>query len=124
MRFATPTRIGKRDMKYMVKLERVLFIRITRPLLDKYRCFQLADQRYLFNNTVLNRLGLIGSPQGKTKIFQRQRRDLTTQNVSRPIHIINITQWTKMWVTYNMWACVKTFVKTYNYKNTKCTTFG
>jgi len=43
MRFATPTRIGKRDMKYMVKLERVLFIRITRPLLDKYRCFQLAD---------------------------------------------------------------------------------
>jgi len=55
-------------MKYIGKLESVLLIRVTLPPLDKYIIFQPANQHYIFNNTVTNRLGLIGGPQRKTKI--------------------------------------------------------
>jgi len=39
MRLATPTERGKRDMKYVGKLERELFKRVIGPPLEKYIIF-------------------------------------------------------------------------------------
>jgi hypothetical protein len=35
--------MGKRERKYVGRLDRVLFIRVTLPPLDKYILFQLAS---------------------------------------------------------------------------------
>jgi hypothetical protein len=69
IRFATLEGIGKRDNKYAGRLERVFFIRITLPPLDRYIRFQLTNRLNLSNTTIPNRLGLKRGPQRKTKVL-------------------------------------------------------
>jgi hypothetical protein len=61
-------------MKYIGKLESVPLIRIALPPLDKYIIFQLVHRHS--DNTIPNELSLVGGPQRKTEICQRQRRNL------------------------------------------------
>jgi hypothetical protein len=73
MWFATPAGRGKRDMKYVGKLEMVLLIRVTGnpATLRQIHSFPAKQSTlYLFNDTIPNRLGLIGSLQRKTKILK------------------------------------------------------
>jgi hypothetical protein len=50
MRFATLA--GKRDIKYVGKLESVHFITVTLRPLDKYINFQLANRHSIFSITL------------------------------------------------------------------------
>ena len=72
MRFATPARRGNKDMKYVGKLESMLFIRVTLISLDKHIIFQSTV--YLFSNIVANRLGLIGAPNERPKYFKMAKK--------------------------------------------------
>jgi len=85
--------VGKRD-KYVGRLERVLFIKVILPPLDVYMIHLLSTSQpplNLFNNTIPNRLGLKTGSQRETKVLQGQRRNPTTQNASKFVHIIHNT---------------------------------
>jgi len=51
MRLATPTSRGKKDMKYVGQLDRVLLINVIFPPLDKYILFQPANRCSIFSIT-------------------------------------------------------------------------
>ena len=56
MHKATSAGIGKRDRKYVGKLENVLLRRVTLPPLDKYMCFHLANHLSIFSKSSLENL--------------------------------------------------------------------
>ena len=67
---ATLTRIGRRERKYVGKLERVLLIRVTLPPLDKYNFFQPASLRSIFSKIGFQIvLSLKVAPNGRPKYF-------------------------------------------------------
>jgi hypothetical protein len=49
MQLATLVGMGKRDKKYVGRLESMLLIRVTLPLLERYIRFQLANRRSIFS---------------------------------------------------------------------------
>jgi hypothetical protein len=60
----------KRDKKYVGRFERVLFIKVTLPPLDKYIRFQLANRLSIFPTTPSHmNLALKRGPQQKTKVL-------------------------------------------------------
>jgi hypothetical protein len=63
--------IGKRDRKYVGRLERVLFIRVTLPPFDKYNRFQLANRLSILPTTS-SQLDLVlkGAPNGRPRYFE------------------------------------------------------
>jgi hypothetical protein len=71
MQLATLAGRGKYDMKYVGKLERVLFIKVILPPLEKYILFQLAKRRSIFSITPSQiDLALKGNPNGRPRYFK------------------------------------------------------
>jgi len=64
----------KRDKKYVGRLERVLFKRVTLPPLDIHPLPTSQSQLNLFNNTILNTLGLITTPSGRPRYFKGKEK--------------------------------------------------
>jgi hypothetical protein len=61
---------GKRDMKYVGKLDRVLFIKVILPPLDKYIIFHLAKRHSIFSITPSQiDLALKGAPNRRPRYF-------------------------------------------------------
>jgi hypothetical protein len=71
IRLATLEGIGKRERKYVGRLERVLFIRVTLPPFDKYNRFQLTS-RLSTLPTTSSQLDLVlkGAPNGRPRYFK------------------------------------------------------
>jgi hypothetical protein len=63
--------MGKRDKKYVRRLERVLFIKVTLPPLDRYIHFQLANRLSIFPTTPSHMdLALKEAPNGRPRYFK------------------------------------------------------
>jgi hypothetical protein len=60
----------KRDKEYVGKLDKVLFIKVILPPLEKYILFHPAKRRSIFSLTPFQiDLALKGTPTGKPKYF-------------------------------------------------------
>jgi hypothetical protein len=75
----------KRDKKYVGRLERVLFKRVTLQPLDIHPLSTSQPLLNLFDNTILNTLCLITAPSGRPRYFKGN------QDASQSIHIIHTT---------------------------------
>jgi hypothetical protein len=70
IRLATLEGIGKRERKYVGRLERVLFIRVTLLPFDRYNRFQLANRLSILPTTSSQQdLALKWAPNGRPRYF-------------------------------------------------------
>lgn len=75
MRLATPARRGKRDKKYVGKLDRVLLIKVILPYLDKYIIYQPTKRRSNFSLTPSQiDLALKDPPNGRPRYFKAKKK--------------------------------------------------
>jgi hypothetical protein len=85
MQFATLAGIGKRDKKYVGRLERVLLIRVTLPPLDRYMRFQLADRLSIFPRAPSQiDLALKGAPNGRPRYFKGNKEISQPKILAKP----------------------------------------
>lgn len=70
MRLATLEGMGKRENKYVGRLDKVLLIRVTLPPLDRYIICQLASRLSILPTTSSQmNLALKGAPNGSPRYF-------------------------------------------------------
>jgi hypothetical protein len=71
MRLETLEGIGNKERKYVGRLERVFFIRVTLPPFDRYNRFQLASRLSILPTTSSQLdLALKGAPNGSLRYFK------------------------------------------------------
>jgi len=81
----------KGERKYVGRLERVLFIRVTLPPFDRYNHFQLANRLSILPTTSSQQdLTLKGAPNGRPRYFiGREETPQPKMQANRPYYLHN-----------------------------------